>query len=139
MNNSVCVNIYCKYKLNHLLDYFRPVSRLEESMRQMLMSKKESRQRLAKSVKTNPSSSSVFITQLSIDNASPNEISSGEHKRGLRTGRKRNSNRTTAAPSLLQQARMTPAVTSPELDQDKLQLFKDLRDQQRRLYHRYLK
>ncbi|XP_067937238.1 uncharacterized protein [Watersipora subatra] len=101
---------------------YRPVSRLEESMQQLLASKTKTRRQLAKSVKLKISSPNVFITQLALDENT--------------TPKPSDKSNTATSNYLHDRLRETAIGQSSE---KRLQQFQQMRERQRRAYHQYLR
>ena len=101
----------------------------------MLNTKTKNRQQLAKSVKLKPTPSTVFITQLPISDEA--ETVNYERLSVSQESLKRKSTQHAAASALLQAKIRSTAVV--QLNQERMQQFEDLRERQKKSYHRYLK
>lgn len=101
----------------------------------MLNTKTKNRQQLAKSVKLKPTPSTVFITQLPISD----EVETVNYERlsVSQESLKRKSTQYAAASAMLQAKIRSTAVV--QLNQERMQQFEDLRERQKKSYHRYLK
>lgn len=99
-------------------------------MRKMLKSKKENRQRLAKSVRLKPTSSSVFITQIAVEEP--------PSRKSRRSERLENESNERAAVSALLQANLQTTPAS-QFNEERLQQFQSMRNRQRESYHKYLR